>query len=332
MKIEKIDFHGVEAIAFEAGGYEAIMIPSVGANVVKLYNRDLKVDILHTPSAAEMETFKQRPQIFGLPLLFPPNRIEDGCYFFEGRKYQYPITIPNQHNYHHGIIKSQPFVVTRTYIGEDYVEVEAAFFSNMINHAIYVDFPHAFECRMNYILSAKGLEHSVTFVNDSDTSMPLGVGYHTPIRVPFQEDEDEYKMWLSAGEEWELTDRTLPTGKFLPLDEKLKTLRTTGMNPVGEAIEKALTNEPLTLSSGEEYNGAIIANLATGVKVFYEVDEQFRHWTIWNNGGAAGYMCPEPQTWAINAPNLKLDADITGFQSVDAGDAWSATTKLYAKK
>ena len=36
MQIEKIDFYGMSAIHFEAGGYEAIMIPEIGANVVKL--------------------------------------------------------------------------------------------------------------------------------------------------------------------------------------------------------------------------------------------------------------------------------------------------------
>lgn len=330
MQIEKISFHGLEAVAFEAGGYEAIMIPSVGANVVKLYNKEKGVNILRTPTAEEIDTFKERPQIYGLPLLFPPNRIEDGKYTYNGVTYQYPITIPAQNNYHHGIIKSEPFVVTKTIIGDDFVEVEAAFFSNRINNAIFAHFPHEFECRMNFVLSSRGLEHTVTFVNDSETDMPLGVGYHTPICVPFQEGEGEYKMWLTAGEEWELTERTLPTGNFLPLDEELATLRNTGMNPIGKPIEKALTNKSFLLEE-KPFSGAIIANVTTGVKVFYEVDEQFRHWTIWNNGGAAGYMCPEPQTWAINAPNLSLDPEVTGFQVVEPGDAWSATTKLYVK-
>ncbi|MEG1188449.1 MAG: aldose 1-epimerase [Bacteroidales bacterium] len=330
MKIEKINFHGMEAVAFEAGGYEAIMIPSVGANVVRLYQKEKGIEILRTPDAGEMETFRQRPHVFGLPLLFPPNRIEDGTYTYNGITYQYPITIPAQHNYHHGIIKSQPFVVTKTIMGEDYVEVEAAFFSNRVNNAIYEHFPHEFECRMNFVLSENGLEQTVTFVNDSETEMPIGVGYHTPINVPFQKEPGEYKMWLTAGEEWDLNERTLPTGDFLPLDAELAVLRNTGMAPTGKPVEKALTNKPFFLE-GEEFNGAIIANLATGVKVFYEVDEQFRHWTIWNNGGDAGYMCPEPQTWAINAPNLKLDPEVTGFQVIEPGDAWSATTKLYVK-
>ena len=77
MQIEKIDFYGMSAIHFEAGGYEAIMIPEIGANVVKLSHKASGTNILRTPAEDEIETFKGRPQVFGLPLLFPPNRIED---------------------------------------------------------------------------------------------------------------------------------------------------------------------------------------------------------------------------------------------------------------
>ena len=76
--IEKINFNGIPAVHFTAGGYEAVMVPSVGANVVKLKHTATGIEILRTPDAEEMENFKERPQIYGLPLLFPPNRIADG--------------------------------------------------------------------------------------------------------------------------------------------------------------------------------------------------------------------------------------------------------------
>ena len=248
MEIEKFDYHGLEAVRMVAGPYEAVLIPSYGANLIRLYNYEKQVELLRAPSSEEIAVFKGRPHVFGLPLLFPPNRIEDGAYRNGERDYHFPITIPAQNNYHHGIIKSQPFAVTRTYVGVEFVEVEASFHSNMVNDAIYRDFPHQFECRMTFTLSAEGLEHTVTFVNDSDEDMPLGVGYHTPIPVPFEHGHDEYKMWLSAGEEWELNDRSLPTEKLLPLDEQLQLLCTTGMNTVGVAIERALTYRPLILN------------------------------------------------------------------------------------
>ncbi len=332
MNIEKIKWNGIDAVLLETKVYEAIIVPSVGANLVKLYNKQKKVDILHTPTAEEMDTFINRPQIFGVPLLFPPNRIEDGTYTFAGKKYNYPITIPAQNNYHHGIIKSQVFTVTHTRMSADAVEVEATFFSNQINNAIFTDFPHEFICRIRFILTDNELTHIVSFQNLSNAPMPLGVGYHTPIRLPFfkNTEKSDYKLRLSAGKRWELTDRSLPTEELLNLSDEEALLRTEGMTVTGKPIEIALTDEALTVN-GKPYHGAILTNTKDKISVYYEVDSQFKHWTLWNNGGEVDWVCPEPQTWAINAPNLKLPASVTGFQAVSAGKTWSGTTRFYVK-
>lgn len=332
MSIKKREWNGLDAVEFEAGGYEAMLVPALGANLVKLYHKATRADILRTPKADEMDTFRERPQIFGLPLLFPPNRIEDGKYSYNGIDYQYPITLPAQNNYHHGIIKSQPFVVTRAEEGDGYVEIEASFFSNAVNDAIYVNFPHPFVCRMVFHLSAEGLRHTVFFTNLGKSEMPLGVGYHTPINVPFVKGTDKgaYRLQLSAGKQWELNDRTLPTGKLLDLSPEAAKFRGEGLTPTGVPMEWALTAESITID-GKPYNGAVMTDTIHNVRVFYEVDEQVKHWTFWNNGGAVDWACPEPQTWAINAPNLKLDRSLTGFQTVAPGATWKTVSKIYVK-
>ncbi len=330
--IKKITWNGLDAIEFAAGGYEALLVPSVGANVVKLKNTAKNADILRTPKPEDMETFASRPQIFGLPLLLPPNRIEDGRYTYNGRTYQFPITIPDQNNYHHGNIKSQPFTVTKCEEKNGEVEIEANYFSNIFNDEIYQYFPHEFECRMNFRLSARGLEHKVTFINLSATEMPIGVGYHTPLMVPFIPggDASKYRLRVSVGKRWELGDRTLPTGNLLPLGESEKPLRGEGIVPLAEAVEYAFTTEPIEVG-GKAYTGAILTDTASGTSVFYEVDKQMGHWTIWNNGASGNWICPEPQSWAINAPNVKLPAEVTGFQTVAPGKEWSSVSKIYVK-
>jgi aldose 1-epimerase len=332
MNIEKISWQGLDAVLMETNVYEAIIVPSMGANLVKLYNKTLEIDILRTPKMEEMETFLDRPQIFGVPLLFPPNRIEDGKYNFAGKEYQYPITIPAQNNYHHGIIKSQPFTVTSTRFSNDAVEVEACYFSNRINNAIYTDFPHEFVCKIRFILTDNELTHIVSFSNLGTEPMPLGVGYHTPICLPFSKntEKSDYKLRLSVGKRWELTDRNLPTGNLLDLSEEESLLRTGGMVVTGKPIEIALTDKSLT-GNKKNYHGAILTNEKDNISVFYEVDSQFKHWTLWNNGGEVDWVCPEPQTWAINAPNLKLPAEVTGMQAVEGGKSWSGTTRFYVK-
>jgi len=332
MKIEKISWQGIDAVLLETNVYEAIIIPSVGANLVKLYNKEKKVNILRTPASDEMETFLTRPQVFGVPLLFPPNRIEDGKYSFAGKDYEFTITIPAQNNYHHGIIKSQTFTVTRTRFSDDAVELEASFFSNRVNDAIFVNFPHDFVCKIRFILTDNELTHIVSFTNNGNEPMPIGVGFHTPIRLPFMEntDKSDYKLRLSAGKRWELSERSLPTEKLLDLSAEESNLRNEGMTVTGKPIEIALTDEAI-MENGKPYHGAILTNIKENISVYYEVDSQFKHWTLWNNGGEVDWVCPEPQTWAINAPNLRLPRDITGLQAVGAGKTWSGTTRFYVK-
>ena len=73
--LRAIDFHGLKGVEFSKGEYTALLIPEMGANLVRLANTRLGAEILRTPGPGEIETFRSRPQVFGLPILFPPNRI-----------------------------------------------------------------------------------------------------------------------------------------------------------------------------------------------------------------------------------------------------------------
>ena len=327
--LRTVDFHGLKAVEFSKGDYTALLVPGMGANLVRLANTRLGAEILRTPGADEIEVFKGRPQVFGLPILFPPNRIADGTYTFEGRKYQYPITIPAQNNYHHGIIKGEPFDVSRTVDGDGFAEVEAVYYSNAFNNAIFRDFPHEFCCRMIFRLDADGLHQTTVFENLSDKDMPVGMGFHTPIRVPFTADgkASDYRLRLSVGKRMEMNERTLPTEKLLDFTPAEAPLRTEGIAPCGEAMEWALVNETLTVD-GHPYNGAIMTDTASGWSACYEVDENFKYWTFWNNGGNVPYACPEPQSWATNAPNLS-DPEAYGFRHIAPGGEFRASTHLF---
>ena len=117
--LRSVDFYGLRAVEFSFGDYTALVVPGQGANLVRLAHTGLGAEILRTPAADEIETFLRRPQVFGMPLLFPPNRIGDGRYRFDGREYRFPITIERENNYHHGILKSQPFVVSKAWEHDD---------------------------------------------------------------------------------------------------------------------------------------------------------------------------------------------------------------------
>ena len=234
--LRSIDWNGLQAMEFSKGDYTALLVPSVGANLVRLAHTGLGVEILRTPNANETDTFRRRPHVFGLPILFPPNRIADGSYSFDGRTYRFPITIEREHNYHHGLLKSQPFAVSKAQETDDEVLVECRYYSNAGNDAIFRDFPHEFRCKIVYRLTANGLEQEVVFTNRSRNPMPVGVGFHTPLRIPFAGGTDaDYVMRVAVGEQVELDGRNLPTGRKLPLTEEFARLRTGGLRVTDDA-------------------------------------------------------------------------------------------------
>lgn len=329
--IRCVDYYGLRAVELTKGDYVALVVPEMGANLIRLADTRRGVELLHTPSEKEIETFRRRPQIFGVPILFPPNRIADGRYTFEGRTYQYPITIEKEHNYHHGILKSQPFQVSKAVESDGEAMIECRYYSNAGCDAIFRDFPHEFKCKLIFRLTAEGLEQEVVFTNRSRERMPLGVGFHTPMRIPFAGGGDaDYVMRVAVGEQVELSERNLPTGRRLPLTEQFARLREGGLRVTGcEPIEAGFTLREIEVD-GKPYRGAVVENLRTGVRTFYEVDDQTRYWTIWNNGGQVPYCCPEPQTWTTNAPNA-VDPEAEGFRSVEPGKSWCARYRFYVR-
>ena len=246
----------MRAVEFSKGDYTALLIPGMGANLIRLTNTRLGAEILRAPADDEVETFKGRPHVFGLPILFPPNRIEDGCYTFGGRTYRFPITNAKEHHYHHGILKSQPFAVSKAWeIGEE-VLVECRYYSNAGNDAIFRDFPHEFKCKITFRLTAQGLEQEVMFANRSAEPMPVGVGFHTPMQIPFAGGEAaDYVMRVAVGEQVELSGRNIPTGRKLPLSEQFARLREGGLRVTDcEPIEAGFTLREIEVD-GKPFRG-----------------------------------------------------------------------------
>lgn len=329
VSFDSITYCGVDAVAFSAGGYEAMLIPSVGSNVVRLTHKESGAEVLRCPDSTSMEMFYTRPQIFGLPVLFPPNRIEDGRFEFEDRVYEFPITIVDQNNFHHGNLKSQPFAIDSIVKSSEAVEVYTSYRGTPENNPMFAKFPHTFLVTMKVRLSAAGLEQSATFTNLSETNMPMGMGFHTAFNIPFTPDgkRENYNLIASVSKQWELTaDRQLPTGNLLELGEDAA-ITSTGICPFTKVIDNVYSRTPITVDN-KPFSGCILTDKGTGISVRYEASDDYKFWTLWNDFNEKPYFCIEPQTWIHNAPNLKLPADQTGFTFLKPGESKTYSSKI----
>ena len=70
------------------GDYTAEINLSRGANCISLRNRKYGAVILREPDySKELDN----PYLYGMPILYPVNRISGGKFEFEGREYVFPI-------------------------------------------------------------------------------------------------------------------------------------------------------------------------------------------------------------------------------------------------
>ncbi|MBQ8297774.1 MAG: aldose 1-epimerase, partial [Ruminococcus sp.] len=101
--------------------------------------------------------------------------------------------------------------------------------------------------------------------------------------------------------------------------------------PVLQDISNDMYTAEHTYIDHEKFYGIIAEDIETGKKICYEVSDNYKFWIIWNDRGYNGYFCPEPMTAMIDAPNLSLPDEVTGYCEVKPGDTYTAHQHFFTK-
>jgi aldose 1-epimerase len=318
-------FHDEKAIWLKAGKYEAALLPNVGGNLIAFRDVENKYNFLHEPTEQEMEAFKARPYVHGIPVLFPPNRYEDGKFNWQGQQYQFPVNEPQTGNHLHGFVHNIPWQV------EDFGASKTESFvvvSVTVNkqHPVYTHFPHEFKLQLRYALSENGLSQHALIKNLGETLLPAVLAFHTSINAPFVpgSTEDDYRMKLTIGDRWEMSERMLPTGKYQDLTELEKQFKAEGIKPFTVEMDNHYTAVPQNGSNRME-----LTDIKQGITLVYDVGTAYKQWMIWNHFNRGEFFCPEPQVNLVNAPNTDLPAEEIGLFSLAQGEIWEETGRIY---
>lgn len=321
-------FHGEPAVWLKWGRYEAAVVPAVGANLIAFRDTESGFRFLREPKADEMEAFKANPGVYGIPVLFPPNRYDNGQFTFQGRAYSFPVNEPATGNHLHGFFHTAAWTVedygtTQT---ESYV---ALAISVTEDHPIYRYLPHRFTLKLRYALSEAGLLQHVSVHNEGTDTLPCMLAFHTAINAPFDpaSTADDYTFKLTIGERWELSDRMLPTGRKQTLTAEEEQMKTGGLSPYWSSMDNHYTALP---QNGR--NAMELTDNRTGTTLVYDVSSAFKQWMIWNNNASRKFFCPEPQLNLVNAPNVELPADEIGLVALEPGGIWETSSRLYVKQ
>ncbi|RIV23131.1 aldose 1-epimerase [Alicyclobacillaceae bacterium I2511] len=337
--IAKSLYAGYPALVLYAGNYEAILLPSLGGHLIALRDTARGFHFLHEPIAMfegsvdraqseSMVAYFEQPFAYGIPVLFPPNRFQDGWFQFADRTYQLPINEPETHNHIHGFFYNQPWSVLETGIREEHAY---AILRQQVDthHSVYKYFPHTFTLTLQYELSAAGLQQQVDVWNQDHTSMPLMLGFHTAFQVPFSphSQPEDCRIAINIGEKWELTDRKLPSGRKQKWDEMEENLaRAGGVYPFAHPLDAHYN-----ATTGPGPNRAVLKDLRAEAEFVYETDPQYTTWMLWNKDAKSNFFCPEPMSCVVNAPNLNLPDTVTGLVSLAPGEHWSAVSRMYVQ-
>lgn len=307
---------GLDALEMTAGGYRAVVCPALGGNCLRLTHLKTGAELLRTPET--IEEVRANPNVYGTPLLFPPNRITGGEYLFEGRHYQFPMNETAWGNHIHGFLSRTPFEMIHSEADGEAARIIMRFSATA--EKPYLAFPHAFRIILTLTLDADGLHHEVQVLNDSTENMPVGLGFHTTLNAPFLPNgrEEDCQFRLGAGREWLLDEHVIPNGRTRETSLLQKALTSCGMTPCQQSLSQLF----------EQKGAARLTDRASGRTIEYTVDENFRFWMVHNGNGRRRFLCPEPQSWMNDAPNRPFAPQQTGFRWLSPGESLLAHTRL----
>jgi len=325
MPAKSIKRDGETILQVETTSWEAEIALTVNANMTRLKSRKAGAEILRSP--ASMAELRKKPEVYGIPLLFPPNRISGGVFSWNGLDYALPVNEESRPNHIHGLALGKAFKLERAEDRGQELIVECSFEFGPDDQR-FAGFPHEFRLSLLYSFIGDEISQTTSLINDSAKPMPFGLGFHSAFNLSSRDAADlPSRLTVTSGDGyWELDQTTrIPTGRAItwPQKESFKT---------GQALEGApiarLFPLETALLEGKAFRGAVLESSTEGTRLIYEFDEAFKHCAIWNDGGGKDFICIEPMTWMTDAPKLSLPESVSGFQSLAPGARWSAATRL----
>jgi aldose 1-epimerase len=315
VEVASCEWEKIPALELRAGDYRALALPGYGGHLLSL--EDSKTAYLRKPR--DLAQYLILPEAYGIPVLFPPNRIAGARFTAGGLEYHLPANNGDTHL--HGFLFKRPWQVDHIGASGGAAEITLSFTAPR-GAELFRWFPHPFSARLTYRLEEGRLFQEISFENQGDTPMPFMLGFHTSFALPDRgEDAEAYRITIGLGD-------TLNGENRAPIQEPMAAFRNGRVLRKGEPVFGQFLAEPFTAPGEKPCHGALIENLRTGGTLRYVSDDQFAYWVIWNQNGNDTFLSIEPQTCAINAANMHREQDLFGFRMLEAGAVFSAENSI----
>ena len=325
------DYKGKEVIELTAGKYIATIAPFLGSNVMRMQDTIADIEVFRYNEALTVEELKKSPEVYGFPTLYLPNRLSDGILKVSDATYKFPLNDPLGNHIHGFLHKREHNIVSVAVEGNKAIAKTEYIYDE--KDEFFETYPVSFKAEFKFILSDEGLFYEFSITNLSNKQLPFGVCNHTTFNGPFTKNGKglDTRLYLPVGEKWELDRKCIPTGEFLPITNHDRQYLTGSQVPVLHDIDNDVYFAAKGDFNGDPFWGAIVEDNASGHRIVYEVCEDFKFWFVWNEHGDKGYFCPEPSTWIIDAPNLQIPDEETGYMELKPGESKKLTEHIYTE-
>ena len=301
-------WHGNPAIALHNDEFECLLLPTFGNNLIRLYDRRAKREVLRVPEGPA--AIQAKPGHFGTPIMLPPNRIRNGRFKFDGRDYQMEVNTPEGHHIH-GFLRNRAWTVVQ----HSDTSVTSEFLTTSYPE-ILKGFAHELKISCTYELRGNQLKQIVVIENQSKLAAPIGFGLHTWFLL--DGEPQRWRLHSPASDIWALDADTMPSGELIELGK---------FAALNDAMPLAGNDFDTIFRVG---NKKMVAQMIRddGYTITYTPSPEYLHWVFYTKGVAKDFLCLEPYTWVTNAPNLDLPAALTGMRSLAAGESLRLTVDL----
>ncbi|MBQ3566768.1 MAG: aldose 1-epimerase [Oscillospiraceae bacterium] len=328
------EFNGTPVVEMYAGGYTALVAYELGSNVIRLHDDKNKVEFFRFKADNHSDVIKQSAEVWGLPSLYLPNRFADGVLKTSDAVYQLPVNEKAPYNNHiHGFLQKRAHTLVEHYADDNCAVVKTKYRYDE-NDEFFEYFPVRFLAEFTFTLSECGLEHKVKFTNLSDKMMPMSFATHTTINSPFVEGgkEENIRLFVPVQKRCLLNSRCLPDGEPVALDGTDFEYIENGRQPVLQNVDNEMYVTGSQKLGEQDFHGVIAEDTESGIKIAYEVSDEYKFWIIWNDKGFNGYFCPEPMTAMIDAPNLDMPDAVTGYTEVKPQQSYEVYQRFFTVK
>jgi len=322
---------GVSCVRLTAGRYYAVVSPSTGSSVLRMYDTKNSIEVFRYSESCTLDDYNNAREIWGLPTLYLPNRFDAGVLKTSDGEYHLPVNDTLFGNHIHGWAHKRAHKLETAEVrGDKAVCVTSYTFDK--DDEMFSCFPLSFRLTYTYELSeAEGLKQTLKLENLSDKHIPVSLCTHTCINAPIVTggSQEGLRLTVPVGERCELSSRCLPTERLLPLTDADKCY----INGTKKPVLNVIDNEMYTAAEGEldgkPFYGATVTDLNSGKRICNEISPEYRFWNMWNDRGGNGYFCPEPMTAMINAANLKLDPAVSGHKELGKGESYVCWQRFF---